>query len=205
MSQPKEAYPKTWEDYQEVYERLQSQESNRLTISSFLGGLTFASFAAFESSPIKNSLARLDAQSVFALGTALLLGISTLIFLAVAVGAYQAIRHFSHISQESVDKLQSRDNTSDTIPEALTTERTGADNKVGNDLERIKSAWNIHEESDKAISIGFAFLIFALVLIGFEVNYSVGIIVIVGLLVLLYYFKTLRNMLGGWFRSKISK
>ena len=205
MSKPKQDYPKTWKDYKEVYDRLQSQESNRLTISTFLGGLTFAAFAAFESSPLKISIGRLDFQAGLALGAAILLGVSTLIFLAVAVSAYQAIRHLNNISQESVTNLRTRDNANSNIPDALTIVRSEGDKKVGTDLDRIKSAWDIHEESDKAISLGFVVLILALIFIGLEVNYTAGVVIILVLAIIAYYFRTVRNMLGSWIKAKISK
>jgi hypothetical protein len=205
LSKTKQEYPKTWKDYQNVYDNLESRESNRLTFSTFLGGLTFAAFAAFESSPIKVSLATLDVQSGLALVAAILLGVSTLIFLAVAASAYQAIRHLSHVSQESKAKLQTVSPGDENIPESFMIDRYEGDKKIGRDLDRIRSAWSIHEESEKAISLGFLVLILALIFVGLEVNYSVGIVVIIALLAIAYYFRTVRNMLGDWIRAKVSR
>jgi hypothetical protein len=201
----KEDYPKTTKDYQETYEKLQSQESNRLTISSFLGGLTFAAFVAFESSPIKISFSGSNTQSTLALLAAICLGISTLIFLAVAVSAYQAIRHLDRISQDTRKKLERSSNVDENIAEASALGSSSENQKAGKDLERVRLAWKIHEESEKAISLGFVFLILALIFVGLEVNYSVGIVVIVALLIVAYYFRTVRNMLTDWISAKVSR
>jgi hypothetical protein len=210
MSQTKHASseansPKTQQDYQEIYEKLQAQESNRLTISSFLGGLTFAAFAAFESSPIKISLTKLDSGSAFGLAAAISLGMSTLIFLAVAVSAYQSIRHLSRISQKTREELSGNSPTSKSNLEDSTEEISLEDVKIRQDFERIKLAWKIHEESEKAINLGFALLILALILVGLAVNYSVGAAVIISLLFVAYYFRTVRNMLTTWMKAKVSR
>ncbi len=205
MSKTKQDYPKTLKDYQEAYADLESRESNRLTFSTFLGGLTFAAFAAFESSPIRTSIATFNAQSGLALSVAISLGVSTLIFLAVAASSHQAIRHLSNVSQESKTTLATAGTPDDSIPQTLTTERYRGDKKIGSDLDKIRSAWAIHQESDRAVNLGFLILMLALILIGVEANYSVGIVVTIALLIIGYYFKTVRNMLGSWLRSKVSK
>jgi hypothetical protein len=204
--QSKQDYPRTEKDYQETYEKLQAQESNRLTISSFLGGLTFAAFAAFEASPIKTSLSKLDLEAAFALGAAISLGVSTLIFLAAALSAYQSLRHLGQVSQDASKELEQYSKTSKDDNSLTRIEGDLALNeKFRKDFERISSAWRIHEESEKAINLGFAFLILALIFVGLEVNYSVGIIVIVALLIVAYYFRTVRNMLTSWMRAKVSR
>jgi uncharacterized membrane protein YcjF (UPF0283 family) len=195
----------TTNDYEESYEKLQSLESNRLTISSFLGGLTFAAFAAFESSPIKISFASFSVQEVFGLGAAICLGISTLIFLAVAVSAYQALRHLSQISQESVKKMQVERNSNGNVPRAILSESAPTDSDLARDFRKIGLALRIHNEAEKAINLGFGFLIFALFFVGLEVNYSVGIIVILSFFLVAYYFRTVRNMLTHWLKLKVSR
>ncbi len=77
------------------YLRVNSQGQNRLTISTFLTGLTFASFAALLASP---PVASPTVDLVLFAVSGALMGVATLLFLLAAASTYAALQLLANVS-----------------------------------------------------------------------------------------------------------
>jgi len=167
----KSGYPATWKDFSEVYNRLKSQDSNRLTASSFLGGLTFAAFAALLS--ISNSLVTI----IIALPTLA----ATICFLLVVLSSYESLRLLYRIPYDTAKKLQD-----------------GSSGGIDSDQPELKTAWKIHFESRGLLSAGALLLLLAIVLIALAIS-VVAFIFAIGLLVVFaIILRTVRSILIFW-------
>jgi len=174
--------PNTWQDYQEVYSRLQKLDANRLNVSSWLGGLTLAAFAALTASSTFQ-FSSLGFSRTIPFIIACSLGIATLIFLATAYGAYHSIRLVGHLSRKNVMNLE--DDKADQV-KALGDLKAKKEPKEPDawmsDEDQLRKAWDIHENADGLVTTGLLFVGLALIGISVLINIWVFVITFVCLL-----------------------
>jgi len=203
--------PEKWQEYQEVYTRLQKQDGNRLNVSSWLGGLTLAAFSALAvGSSFQSTLPDLGHSIPFLVAT--LLAMATLTFLVTAYSAYQSIRLVARLSGTNVSNLEDShdqganalddhsakvlDEKAAKVLDCLKLPRRDANEKSAlSDSERLRKAWRIHEEADSSITVGLVLLCGALIGIALEINVWIAVVAVACLIVLLLHSRSLIGLL----------
>lgn len=150
--------------YRHYYLHVSSEAQNRLTISTFLGGLTFASFAALLSA---TSLSSWTVQTILSAAIDILLGTATFLFLLTVAGTYTALQHLAQLSPTAVKNLGG-DPPGAGQPDPVLDSR---------DVTRLTEAYQTYQEPRHFIPAGLALIFLSLLLIGFQINWLVGIIV----------------------------
>lgn len=199
-------------DLKQTSKLIQQLAQNRFYASSWLGGLSFAALAALASAPPSSSILTRGELPWVNGAVALFLGLSTLLFLISAYGAYVTIRLATRtefdrlakkITAEELSKLQSRD---DAVKSALTkVNETIASEGFDVEVTELMSAREIHRSANGFISWGIVGLGMALLLVALEVNAVVLIVAVVVLAVLLVKVRALVSNelddLGRFFRK----
>lgn len=168
--------PEKWQEYQNVYSRLQNLDENRLQISSLLGGLTLTAFSLLTAS-LNFQVSVLDSAHILLIVVPTLLAIATLIFLASAYSAYQSIRQVGNLSSTNARNLENSQNDEDAALRTLTKPRSDLTQPAAeamSDAVRLRIGWHIHWEASGLISIGLSFLGIALIGITLEINWLVA-------------------------------
>lgn len=170
--------------------RISTQGQNRLTISTFLAGLTFAGFAALLTTsvptPPLGNLGTLRWQDTLQNGdwwagllltiVTIVLGAATLAFLVTVVATYRALQHLADVSPSVVLMLANpphvdRGGTYPAIPIE--------------DQERLQDAYRIYEASAALIPRGIGALFLTVPLIALHTSRVVGAVTLVVELILL--------------------
>jgi hypothetical protein len=188
------------------YLRVSTQGQNRLTIGTFLAGLTFAAFAALLTTSIPtpgwSSLGPLTVNETLGNGdwwsalllalVAILLGVATFTFLLAVVGTYRALQHLAKVSPSVVAML-----TNPPHPDP-----TGAYPPIDEmDQERLKDAFDTYTMSAYLIPRGIGALFLTLPLIALHTNWPVGVVSIVVGLILAYRLSDLRPVVVSTIRA----
>lgn len=181
--------PLDFATYRHYYLRVTSEAQNRLTISTFLGGLTFASFAALLTA---TSIAQFTAAIILPAIVDILLGAATFLFLLTTASTYSALQHIAKLSPTAVKALGGDAPAPGTPPPVLDPY----------DIDRLIDAFNSYEQPKHFIPIGLALLFLSLLLIGFQINWVVGIITTIIFGVLLSFVRTLTRTTFDTVRRK---
>jgi len=170
--------------------RVSTQGQNRLTISTFLAGLTFAAFAALLTTSVPTppigDLGTLRWQDTLQNGdwwaglllsiVTILLGAATFAFLLAVVATYRALQHLADLSPSVVSQL--------TNPHHIDSGRAYPVIPI-NDQERLKDAYGIYDASADLIPRGIGALFLTLPLIALHTNWLVGVVTLGAGLILL--------------------
>jgi hypothetical protein len=165
-----------FQHYRHCYLRVSTQGSNRLTISTFLSGLTFASLIALlVASPPTSTIHILNNLWWFANGILdLTLGVATLLFLVTAFGTFAALQHIANLSPTIVQTLAD----------------IGSEKDFNNFKFRYPLRFNLDiEEIDKAYSsymgpalytqTGLGLVFISLLIVNFRAGWLVGVATVV--------------------------
>jgi len=163
--------------FRHYFLRISTQGQNRLTVSTFLAGLIFASFAALlTASQIPVDKAPSAEQSLQAAGTAVL-SLATVLFLITAFSTYIALQHLADLSPSVAKALA--DGTEMPIP--------------SEDAARLQSGYKIYSETTSLIPWGLVLVLVALPIIGWHTYVYIGVITIVLLVIVLMRSPGLRG------------
>lgn len=145
-------------DYRHYYLKVSGQVANRLQVGIFLGGLTFAAFAALLAGG-SMSLKSMSLDVISQLLATLLLAGASIVLLAGVIGAYGAQQHLGDLAPHTVDLFG-------------TSEAKSFAHEDGN---RLIDAYNAYTEGSASIVLGVVLLLLSLVCIGFHINLILGI------------------------------
>lgn len=189
---PTNIVPLDFATYRHYYLRVTSEAQNRLTISTFLGGLTFASFAALLTA---TSISQFTAATIVPAIVDVLLGAATFLFLLTTASTYSALQHVAKLSPTAVKDLGGDPPAPGTLPPVLNP----------NDIDRLTDAFNSYEEPKHFIPIGLGLVLLSLLLIGFQINWGVGIITTIIFVVVLFSVRTLVRTTFDTLRGRSSR
>lgn len=181
--------PLDFATYRHYYLRVTSEAPNRLTISTFLGGLTFASFAALLTA---TSIAQFTAAAILPAIVDVLPGAATFLFLLTTASTYSALQHIAKPSPTAVKDLGGDPPEPGMLPPVL----------VPDDIDRLTDAFNSYEQPKHFIPVGLALVFLSLLLIGYQINWIVGIIMTVIFGVLLSFVRTMTRTTFDTLRRK---
>lgn len=154
--------------YGDEIQTLQKLDQNRLTASSFLGGLSFTAFVALASASLpQSSFLGLLLQPAVSWLVMLLLAVSTFLFLVAAYGAYESIRLTSHVS---LPKMTSAFARKGRPKRASLAGMKAALLRTAEEKDPVRRAWQVHDDTAGFITAGFVFLLFALFLVALSVS-----------------------------------
>lgn len=181
--------PLDFATYRHYYLRVTSEAPNRLAISTFLGGLTFASFAALLTA---TSIAQFTAATILPAIVDVLLGAATFLFLLTTASTYSALQHIAKLSPTAVKALGGDPPEPGTPPPVL----------VPDDIGRLTDAFNSFEEPKHFIPTGLGLVFLSLLLISYQINWVVGIVTTIIFGVLLSFVRTLTRTTFDTVRRK---
>lgn len=153
--------------YRHYYLRVNTEGSARLTIATFLTGLTFGIFVARLTT---NALVDLTVPTVLAGVIDALLGAATFLFLLTAVSAYTATRLLAQLSPSATAALEQ--------PTPVGLDR--------HDARRLDEAYRVYMEPVRFIQAGLGLLLLSLLLLAFLASPILGVVVSYILVFLLY-------------------
>ena len=179
--------------YKEDSETLQKLDQNRLTVSSFLGGLSFAAFATFAVAQVPRSPLLGSSEQLFVSElVTFLLAASTVLFLLTAYAAYTSIRLVSHKSLKKLDERYPNTHSEESTIDAMSPED---DFRKG--LDDFRKALDIHHGANGLITWGLITLVSALLFIALEINVGVFILAF-AILVILISLRLFDLVHVGW-------
>ena len=177
---------------------LGKRAQNRLYVSSWLGGLSFAAFAALTTAPSSGLSGIRLLQPYLSWAVASLLAISTLLFLSAAYGAYTSIRLVTRgesnrlvdlISKQNLADLDrkqdgagpsQRNAAADSSSAAVTKQVMGvlSSGEMAHQIKKLGRAHEIYEEADGFVTWGLIVLGLALLFIALEIDIYVFVVAI---------------------------
>ena len=153
--------------YRHYYLRVNNEGRNRLTVGTFLTGLTFGTFTARLA---VTALTGLNLQTLLVAAIDTFLGTATFLFLLTTLSTYTALQLLARLSPSAQAALGAP------TPVALD----------DHDARRLKTAYTAYEEPANFILWALGLIVASLLLMAFLASPVVGIAVAFILLLLLY-------------------
>ena len=146
-------------DESQTYLRINSNASTRLTVSAFLGGITFTTFAVLVPDPAKIGQ---GFDSILLLITAMLLSCATLLFLLTAAINAAVLLCHSNISSQALVALRE----GGPIPHS--------ENWSG-DKNKLEAAQKYYRQVNPLMPWGLVAIVVSMIPVGFHVHFVVGL------------------------------
>ena len=162
------------------YLRVHSQAQNRLTVSTFLAGLTFGAVTGLITT---HPFTSLDPSVVLLAVTDMLLVTATFLFLLTAVATYFALQRLADLSPTAVTQL--RDAAAAPLSAA--------------DARRLDLAYRVYTAPGRFLYIGLFLILCSVLLLCFRLSWPIGVIAILTLLLPAVF---LRDFLLAWRRRE---
>ena len=155
--------PERFKDYRHYYLRVNTQAATRLTMATFLAGLTFAAVAALVTLGSADASHLSDPQTV----AIILLAVAAILFLLATISTYAAIQRLNDVSPHTLDLFKTDDAVSFPFE----------------DGEDLRYAYNAYRETSFFIPAGLVLLLASMPVIGLHLRSPVGLVILIALIV----------------------